>query len=107
MHNEETEFRKDIEAPETRNLKPVNITLTAIEIFAIVGTINGIPEFGSYHECAKEAAKKMHNCLDPNSLLVRHLNEILVSEKSDNFRGENFPAEDFPPEGFGSESFSF
>ena len=38
-------------------------------------------------------------------------NEILVSEKSDSFRGknfpaENFPAEDFPPEGFGSESFS-
>jgi len=73
------EFSKDLIATRTRNSKSVTLTLTAVEIFAIVSTIQiskaAISELGSMGECAKGAAKKMHDYLDPNSLLSRHLNE--------------------------------
>jgi len=101
------EFSKDLIATiatEARNTKPVTITLTAIEVFAIVSTIQiakvAISELGSMGGCAKDAAKKMHYCLDPKSLLFLHLNEGWDLGKSDNFEGKNFPAEDFSLEGF-------
>ena len=73
------EFSKDLIATKARKLKQVTITLTAIEIFAIVSTIqiakSSISELGSIGECAKQAAKKMHDCLDPNSLPSLLLNK--------------------------------
>jgi hypothetical protein len=73
------EFSKDLIATRSPNVEPVTLTLTAIEIFAIVSTIQiakvAISEPGSIGECAKGAAKKMHDHLDPNSLLSLQLNE--------------------------------
>ena len=73
------EFSKDLIATEARNTKQVTITLTEIEVFAIVSTLQlakvGFYESGSIGECAKDAAKKMHDCLDPNSLLFLQLNK--------------------------------
>jgi hypothetical protein len=100
------EYIKDLEATYERNTKPVTITLTAIEVFAIVSTIQiakvAISELGSMGGCAQEAAKKMHDHLDPNSLLFLHLNEGWDLEKSNSSSGVNFPAEDFPLEEFTS-----
>jgi hypothetical protein len=78
----ETEFSKDLIATETRNLKPVTITLTEIEVFAIVSTVQAaeagnaiIPKKSPLGNFAKEVAKKMHDHLDPESLLSLQLNE--------------------------------
>jgi len=96
------EYSKDMKATYERNTKPVTITLTAIEVFAIVSAVqfseSVIPELSSLGACAKEVAKKMHHCLDPNSLLFLHLDKGWNLEKSNNSSGRNFPAEDFPPE---------
>jgi|SRR4028119_2284469 len=100
----ENEYSKDVDATYERNTKPVTIKLTAIEVFAIVSAVqiseNAIPELSPLGACAKEAAKKMHDCLDPNSLLSLHLNKGWDLEESNSFSGSNFPAEDFPLEGF-------
>jgi hypothetical protein len=98
------EFSKDLLATQRRNLKPVTVTLTAIEVFAIVSAVqiseNAIPELSSLGACAKEAAKKMQDCLDPDSLLFLHLNKGWDLEESYISSGGNLSAEDFPPEGF-------
>ena len=86
---EKTEFSKDIIATQTRNLKPVTITLTAIEVFAVVSAVQFaesiIPESSSLGKCAITAAKKMHDCLESNSLLSQHLNQGWGGEGSNNF----------------------
>lgn len=76
------EFSKDLIATQARNLQPVTLTLTAIEIFAIVSTVQAaegenaiIPKRSPLDNFAKEVAKKMHRCLDPKSLLFLHLKE--------------------------------
>jgi hypothetical protein len=76
------EFSKDLLLTKARNEQPVTITLTAIEVFAIVSTVQAaelgyaiIPEGSSLYNFAKEVAKKMHNHLDPTSLLSVHLSE--------------------------------
>ena len=75
----EDEFCKSLDATFARNTKPVTVTLTAIEVFAIVSAVQfselAIPELRSLRDCAQEAAKKMHACLDQNSLLAQHLNK--------------------------------
>ena len=75
----EDEFCKSLDATYAQNTKPVTITLTAIEVFAIVSVVqiseNAIPALSSLGDCAQEAAKKMHACLDQNSLLAQHLNK--------------------------------
>lgn len=72
------EFNKDLYATYEQNTKTVTITLTAIEVFAIVSAVqlseHEIPALGPLMDCAKKSAKKMHACLDPNSLLSQHLN---------------------------------
>jgi len=107
---ESDEFSKDLAATQTRNLKPVTITLTAIEVFAVVSAIqlakSVIPNCSSLGNCATEAARKMHNCMDSNSLLYEQLNEGWDGETSHLFSSGNFPGEDFPPEIFPPESFS-
>jgi hypothetical protein len=79
MNGNADEYSKDMDATRARNLKPVTVTLTAIEIFAFVSTIqiaqSAISELGTLGECAVEAAKKMHGCLEFGSLLSLHLNE--------------------------------
>ncbi len=84
---EENEFSKDMEATYARNTKPVTIMLTAIEVFAIVSVVqaseNVNPALSSFGKCAQEAAKKMHDCLDPDSLLALHLNKAWDGEKND------------------------
>jgi hypothetical protein len=101
---EETEFSKDLIATQTRNLKPVTITLTAIEVFAVVSAVqfaeSVIPESSPLGKCAKDAAKKMHDCLDLNSLLSQYLNKGWGGEVSHNFSSGNFPTESSPLEGF-------
>jgi len=101
---EETEFSKDLIATLTRNTKPVTITLTAIEVFALVSAVQFaesiIPNSSSLGKCAKDAAKKMHDCLDSNSLLSQHLNENWDGDVSHNFLSGNFPTESSPLEGF-------
>jgi hypothetical protein len=47
---EKNEFSKDIIATQTQNLKPVTITLTAIEVFAVVSAV----QFADYG-CEKNA----------------------------------------------------
>ena len=76
------EFSKDLVATQARNLKPVTLTLTAIEFFAIVSTVQAaegenaiIPKRSPLGNFAKEVAKKMHDHLDQNSLLSLHLNQ--------------------------------
>ena len=76
------EFSKDLVATRSRNVKPVTLTLTAIEIFAIVSVVQAaegenaiIPKKSSLGNFAQEVAKKMHDHLDPNSLLSLHLKE--------------------------------
>jgi len=100
---EKTEFSKALIATQTRNLKPVTITLTAIEVFAVVSAVqlaeSVIPEFSSLGNCAKDAAKKMHDCLDSNSLLSQHLNEGWGGEVCNNFSSGNFKNESSPIEG--------
>ena len=107
---ESTEFSKDLTATETRNLKPVTITLTAIEVFAVVSAVqlakSLIPKLSPLGNCATDAARKMHNCMDLNSLLYQHLNQDWDGETSNNFSSGNSPREDFPPEAFPPESFS-
>ena len=75
----EDEFCKSLDATFARNTKPVTVTLTAIEVFAIVSAVQfsefASPELRSLGDCAQEAAKKMHACLDQNSLLAQHLNK--------------------------------
>ena len=94
------EYSKDLKATYERNTKPVTITLTAIEVFAIVSGVqlaqSVMPKLSPLANCAKEAAKKMHDHLDPNSLLALHLKEGWDLEKSNSSSGRNFPAEDFP-----------
>jgi hypothetical protein len=101
---EATEFSKDLIATQTRNLKPVTITLTAIEVVALVSAVqlaeSAIPKLSSLGNCAKDAAKKMHDCLDATSLLYLHLNEGWDVDVSDNFSSGNFPPETYPLEGF-------
>jgi hypothetical protein len=103
---EDTEFSKDLIATQTRNLKPVTITLTAIEVFAVVSAVqlakSVIPELSSLGNCAKDAAKKMHSCMDSNSLLYQHLNQGWDLEISNRFSSGNFPPENSPLEGFKS-----
>jgi hypothetical protein len=79
---EKNEFSKDLIAAQARNEQPVTITLTAIEVFAIVSIVqvaeegNGIiPKMSPLGNFAKEVAKKKHNHLDPNSLLSLQLNK--------------------------------
>jgi hypothetical protein len=112
---ESDEFSKDLAATQTRNLKPVTITLTAIEVFAVVSAIqfakSVIPDCSSLGNCATEAARKMHNCMDSNSLLYQQLNEGWDGETSNNletskFSPGNYFTEDFPPESLPPESFS-
>jgi len=78
------EYSKDMIATEARNSRPVTITLTELEIFAIVSTIqcaeNAIPELGSMGEFVTATAKKMHNLLNPESLLFLQLKEGWESE---------------------------
>ena len=104
MTTEENEFSKDLIDTRARNLKPVTITLTAIEVFAVVNAIRFsesiIPKSSPLGKCAKDAAKKMHDCLDSNSLLSRDLNEGWGGEASDNFSSGNFPPESSPLESF-------
>ena len=73
------EFSKDLVATKARNSKQVTITLTAIEVFAIVSAIqatnSACSQLGTMGECAVAVAKKMHDCLDPDSLLSLHLTE--------------------------------
>ena len=78
----EDEFIKSLDATYARNTKPVTITLTALEVFAIVTAIRAIQmskltisELSGLGDCTKEAARKMHECLDQNSLLAQPLNE--------------------------------
>jgi hypothetical protein len=101
---EKTEFSKDLIATQTRNLKPVTITLTAIEVFAVVSAVqfaqSVIPESSSLGNYAIATAKKMHDCLDSNSLLSQHLNKGWGGEVSHNFSSGNFPTESSPLEGF-------
>jgi hypothetical protein len=103
---EETEFSKDLIATQTRNSKPVTITLTAIEVFAVVSAVQFaesiIPKSSPLGNCAKDAAKKMHDCLDSNSLLSQHLNKSWGGDVSNNFSSGNFPPESSPLEGFES-----
>ena len=87
MTKEKNEYSKDLMATVERNTKPVTITFTAIEIFAIVSTIQVadaeneiIPKNSPLCSYAKEVAKKMHDHLDPNSLLSLQLNEGWKSE---------------------------
>jgi len=88
------EYSKDLEATYKRNTKPVTITLTAIEVFAIVSAVQVadgvIPESSSLGKCAKDAAKKMQDCMDSNSLLYKHLNESWDSETSNIQSSGNF-----------------
>jgi hypothetical protein len=98
---EETEFSKDLTATRTRNLKPVTITLTAIEVFAVVSAVqlaeSTISKSSPLGKCAKDAAKKMHNCLDLNSLLSQHLSQGWGGDVSNIFSSGNFPSESSPP----------
>jgi predicted DNA-binding transcriptional regulator YafY len=59
--------------------KLITITLTEIEIFAIVSAVqlaeSVMPELSDLGSCAKDAAKKMHECMDSNSVLYQHLNK--------------------------------
>jgi hypothetical protein len=101
----EIEFSKDLIATVTRNSKPVAITLTAIEVFAIVSAVQfargEIPESGSLGELALKTAKKMHDCLDPNSLLSLQLNKGWDLEKFGILSQHHSSlTEDFPLEGF-------
>ena len=84
---EENECSKDIDATYARNTKPVTVTLTAIEIFAVVSAVqaseNANPALSPLGGCAQEAARKMHDCLDPNSLLSLQLNKAWNGEKND------------------------
>jgi hypothetical protein len=103
---EETEFSKNLIATQTRNEKPVTITLTEIEVFAVVNAVEFatslIPKSSSLGKCAKDTAKKMHACLDPNSLLSQHLKKNWGGDVSYNFSSGNIPAESSPLEGFES-----
>lgn len=73
------EYSKDLIATHARNSRSVTITLTEIEIFAIVSTIQSaeiaIPELGAMGEFVKATAKKMQNSLNPESLLFLQLKE--------------------------------
>ncbi len=91
MTKKEDEYSKDLMATFERNTKPVTITFTAIEIFAIVSTIqfaNAGNEILSQNSplCsyAKEVAKKMHDHLDPESLLSLQLSDGWKSEGARN-----------------------
>jgi len=83
------EYSKDLIATHARNSRSVTITLTEIEIFAIVSTIQSaeiaIPELGFTGGFIKATAKKMQNSLKPESLLFLQLSEGWESEgvKSD------------------------
>jgi hypothetical protein len=103
---EETEFSKDLIATQTRNAKTVTITLTAIEVFAVVNAVEFAvslnPKSSLLGKCAKDAAKKMYDCLDPNSLLSQHLKKIWGGDVSYNFSSGNLPHESSPLEGFES-----
>jgi hypothetical protein len=76
MTTGQNEYSEDLMTTVERNTKPVTITLTAIEIFTIVNTIqiadaeDGIISKDSLLcSYAREVARKMHDHLDPNSLL--------------------------------------
>ena len=78
----EDEFCKSLDATYAQNTKPVTITLTALEVFAIVRAMRVIqlsalviPALSGLGDCAQEAAKKMHACLDQDSLLAQQLNK--------------------------------
>jgi hypothetical protein len=67
--------------PKTQNSpeeKLITITLTEVEVFAIVSAIqlaqSVIPESSDLGSCAKDAAKKMHKRM-ANSALYQHLNK--------------------------------
>ena len=100
------QYSKDLEAVYEQNTKPVTITLTAIEVFAIVSAVEvseiAVPASSDLLACAKAAAKKMQVCLDPNSSLFLHLKNGGDLEKSNSFSGENFLDTDFPLEKFNS-----
>ena len=85
--------------------KPVTITLTEIEVFAIVSAVqlaeSVMPKLSNFGNCAKDAAKKMHDCLDSNSVLFQHLNKGWNLETSNNQSSINF-LETSPLEGFTS-----
>ena len=77
---EKNEFSKDLTATLTQNLKPVTVTLTAIEVFAVVSAIqlaksSRIPESSPLGKCAEDAARTMHNCMDSDSLLYQQLSQ--------------------------------
>jgi len=78
------EYSKDMIATQARNSRPVTIILTELEIFARVSTIQSaeiaIPELGVLAEFVTSAAKKMHNSLNPESLLSLQLKEGWESE---------------------------
>ena len=74
--------------------KSVTITLTEIEPFAIISAVqlaeSVMPELSDLGNYAKDTAKKMHDCMDTNSLLYQHLNKGWNSETSNNQSFINF-----------------
>ena len=54
---EETEFSKDLIATQTRNLKPVTITLTAIEVFAVVSAVQFAESIATAKEVRSQGAR--------------------------------------------------
>jgi hypothetical protein len=81
------EYNKGLQATYARNTKPVTITLTAIEVFAVVSVIQASektnPALTSLGRCAEEAARKMHGCLEADSQLSLHLTEAWNGVKKD------------------------
>ena len=74
----DTDLRKRV-AAEANAAPRVKFTLTVEEVFALVSVIQiaraSTPGLGAIGESARATAKKLHDALDPNSLMSQHLNE--------------------------------
>jgi hypothetical protein len=91
------EDSKELEATKARNDRLVTIELTAMEVFAVVNAVRFaetiIPPSSPLGSVARLAAKKMHDSLEEDSLLSRHLTvwdeDISANSSSGNFHFED------------------